>query len=39
MRKFASSPLSQLVRAANLPALLAGMLFFALGAGIVTFRN
>lgn len=39
MRKFASSPLSQLVRAVNLPALLAGMLFFALGAGIVNFRN
>ncbi|WP_299028565.1 prenyltransferase [uncultured Thermanaerothrix sp.] len=39
MRKLLSSPLSQLVRAANPLALLAGILFFALGAGIVDFRN
>ncbi|MCX8023787.1 MAG: hypothetical protein N3A60_01130, partial [Thermanaerothrix sp.] len=39
MRRFLASPLWQLIRVVNPPALLAGVLFFALGAGIVDFRN
>lgn len=39
MRRFLVSPLWQLVRVVNPLALLAGVLFFALGAGIVDFRN